>query len=86
MACQHCKSWLLDERVLLDTSANLTENGLTRNIEFLDVIEYRPYAEDFERIHRQRLTRLPGVARIHSSFALRTVKRSSVLPIRESER
>ena len=43
-------------------------------------------AEDFERIHRQRLTRLPGVARIHSSFALRTVKRSSVLPIRESQR
>ena len=43
-------------------------------------------AEDFERIHRQRLTRLPGVARIHSSFALRTVKRSSVLPIRESDR
>ena len=48
--CQHCKSLLLDERVLLDTSSNLTENGLTRNIEFLDVIEYRPFAEDFERM------------------------------------
>ncbi len=37
---------------------------------------------DFERIHQQYLTRLPGVARIHSSFALRTVQKSRELPIR----
>lgn len=37
---------------------------------------------DFERVHRQHLTRLPGVARIQSSFALRTVLRSNLLPIR----
>ncbi len=42
-------------------------------------------AEDFERIHRQHLTRLPGVARVHSSFALRTVQKSFVLPIRYEE-
>ncbi len=30
-------------------------------------------AEDFERIHREQLSRLPGVARMRSSFALRTV-------------
>ncbi len=41
--------------------------------------------EDFERIHSQQLTRLPGVARVHSSFALRTVQKSAVLPIRPSE-
>jgi DNA-binding Lrp family transcriptional regulator len=35
----------------------------------------------FERIHSQQLTRLPGVARVHSSFALRTVKRSRELPV-----
>ncbi|MDX2308437.1 MAG: Lrp/AsnC family transcriptional regulator [Hyphomicrobium sp.] len=29
---------------------------------------------DFERIHRQELSRLPGVARLRSSFALREVK------------
>ena len=29
--------------------------------------------EDFARIHRQYLTRLPGVAQMQSSFALRTV-------------
>lgn len=37
---------------------------------------------EFERLHSQHLTRLPGVARVHSSFALRTVQKSSVLPIR----
>lgn len=39
-------------------------------------------AADFERVHSQHLTRLPGVARVQSSFALRTVRKSSVLPIR----
>lgn len=37
---------------------------------------------DFERVHRQHLTRLPGVARVHSSFALRAIARLHVLPIR----
>jgi Lrp/AsnC family leucine-responsive transcriptional regulator len=39
-------------------------------------------AADFERVHSQHLTRLPGVARVQSSFALRTVCKSSALPIR----
>jgi Lrp/AsnC family leucine-responsive transcriptional regulator len=38
---------------------------------------------DFERLHSQYLTRLPGVARVQSSFALRTVRKSSELPLRE---
>jgi DNA-binding Lrp family transcriptional regulator len=38
--------------------------------------------KDFERIHSQHLTRLPGVVRVHSSFALRTVQKSAALPIR----
>ena len=37
---------------------------------------------DFERIHSHQLTRLPGVVRVHSSFALRTVQKSAALPIR----
>lgn len=37
---------------------------------------------DFERVHNQHLTRLPSVARVHSSFAVRTVTRSNVLPMR----
>src|SRR5690242_4782631 len=37
---------------------------------------------DFERLHSKYLTRLPGVARVHSSFALRTIQKSRELPIR----
>ena len=39
---------------------------------------------DFERIHNQHLTRLPSVARVHSSFAMRTVTRSRTLPARQA--
>ncbi|TCO71948.1 Lrp/AsnC family transcriptional regulator [Rhodovulum euryhalinum] len=38
-------------------------------------------SEDFARIHRQYLTRLPGVARMQSSFALRTVFKTTALPV-----
>jgi DNA-binding Lrp family transcriptional regulator len=38
-------------------------------------------AADFERLHSQHLTRLPGVARVQSSFALRTVRKSTELPV-----
>ncbi len=38
-------------------------------------------AADFERLHTQHLTRLPGVARVQSSFSLRVVRRSTELPI-----
>lgn len=37
---------------------------------------------DFERLHSQTLTRLPGVARVHSSFALRLVRRGNELPLK----
>lgn len=37
--------------------------------------------EDFARIHRQWLTRLPGVAQMQSSFALRTVVRTTALSV-----
>ena len=37
---------------------------------------------DFERIHKTALTRLPGVARVNSSFAIRTVQRKTELPLR----
>lgn len=38
-------------------------------------------ARDYERLHSQHLTRLPGVDRVHSSFALRTVVRRTELPV-----
>ncbi len=39
---------------------------------------------DFERIHRDHLTRLPGVVRMRSSFAIRSTKQGSAMPISES--
>ena len=38
-------------------------------------------ADDFARIHRRHLARLPGVAQIHSSFSLRTVRDTTALPL-----
>ncbi len=38
-------------------------------------------AADYERIHRQRISRLPGIQRIQSSLALRTVKAWSGYPV-----
>lgn len=38
-------------------------------------------SDDFARIHRRYLTRLPGVAQMHSSFALRTVFGGTALPV-----
>ena len=37
--------------------------------------------EDFARIHRQYLARLPGVGQMQSSFALRTVSNTTALPV-----
>jgi Lrp/AsnC family leucine-responsive transcriptional regulator len=37
--------------------------------------------EDFARIHRQHLARLPGVRQMQSSFALRTVFKTTALPV-----
>ncbi|ACI98192.1 Lrp/AsnC family transcriptional regulator [Rhodospirillum centenum] len=35
---------------------------------------------DYERLHTQMLTRLPGVARVRSSFTLRTVAKRTAIP------
>ena len=37
--------------------------------------------DDFARIHRQHLARLPGVAQMQSSFALPTVFKTTALPV-----
>ena len=38
--------------------------------------------DDLERLHAKVLTRLPGVARLNSSIALRSIVRRTALPIR----
>jgi DNA-binding Lrp family transcriptional regulator len=39
-------------------------------------------AADYERIHHESLTSLPGVARVRSSFTLRTVTKRTEIPLR----
>ncbi len=41
---------------------------------------------DFDRLHRHCLSRLPGVAAMHSAFALRTIKAFEGYPIATVER
>ena len=36
---------------------------------------------DFERLHNESLTQLAGVSRVNSSFAIRTVQKTTALPI-----
>ncbi len=38
---------------------------------------------DFERLHRDSLTRLPGVARVNSSVTIRTVQKKTELPLKQ---
>lgn len=38
-------------------------------------------ARDFERIHTDIITQLPGVTRVQSTLALRTVKKTTALPV-----
>jgi DNA-binding Lrp family transcriptional regulator len=40
-------------------------------------------SEDLERLHSEVITRLPGVERIQSTLTLRTVKRTTALPLRD---
>ena len=37
--------------------------------------------DDLERLHAQRLTRIPGVSRVTSSIAMRTVVKRTGLPL-----
>ncbi len=47
--------------------------------DYLVQVQARDMA-DYERIHKQHLSRMPGVARLHSSFAMRAVVRRGVSP------
>lgn len=48
-----------------------------------DYLLHVPYrdSDDLERIHGDIITRLPGVVRVQSTLCLRTVKKTSALPV-----
>jgi DNA-binding Lrp family transcriptional regulator len=53
---------------------------MTGEFDYLLRVVIRDMA-DFERLHNESLTRLPGVARVNSSVAIRTVRKTTVLPM-----
>jgi len=53
---------------------------LAGSADYLLRIAYRD-SGDFERIHTDILTQLPGVSRVQSTLALRTVKKTTELPL-----
>ena len=48
--------------------------------DYLLRVAYRD-ARDYERIHSDIITQLPGASRVQSTLALRTVKRTTALPL-----
>jgi DNA-binding Lrp family transcriptional regulator len=55
---------------------------MTGEFDYLLRVVVRDMA-DFERLHKESLTRLPGVARVNSSVAIRTVQKTTELPLGE---
>ena len=53
---------------------------LAGSADYMVRVAYRD-SVDFERIHTDILTQLPGVSRLQSTLALRTVKKTTSLPI-----
>jgi len=53
---------------------------LAGSADYMVRVVYRDSA-DFERIHTEILTQLPGVSRLQTTLALRTVKKTTVLPL-----
>lgn len=53
---------------------------LAGSADYMVRIAYRD-SKDFERIHTDILTQLPGVSRLQTTLALRTVKKTTVLPV-----
>ena len=52
---------------------------MSGNDDYLVQVQARDM-EDYERIHKQHLSRMPGVARLHSSFAMCSVVKRSISP------
>jgi Lrp/AsnC family transcriptional regulator, leucine-responsive regulatory protein len=68
------------ERAVRDQSEVLDCYYVAGSNDYLIRFTYRD-AEDLERFHSDVLMRLPGVARSNSMLVLRTVKRTTALPL-----
>jgi Lrp/AsnC family transcriptional regulator, leucine-responsive regulatory protein len=68
------------ERAVMQYDEVLECYLLAGNHDYLVRVAYKDSA-DFERIHSEIITQLPGVSRVQSTMTLRTIKRTSALPV-----
>ena len=68
------------EREVAKVPAVLECHLMTGRYDYLLKVVARD-TEDFAQIHRQFLARLPGVATLQSSFALKTVFKTTAIPV-----
>ena len=68
------------EAAVLDTPEIISCHLMAGDADYLVRLKVADVA-DYERIYRDHLSRLPGVSRMHSRFALRTVSETTALPL-----
>mgnify|MGYP001398702004 CR=1 FL=1 len=68
------------EAAIRDIPEVLECNLMAGQVDYVLRVASRDH-EDFERIHSQLISRLPGVARVHSNLRIRTVKPFSGVPV-----
>ena len=71
---------MLDEKIAGFPGTAFECHLLAGAHDYLMRVIYRDSA-DFERIHTDIITQLPGVTRVQSTLTLRTIKKTSALPV-----
>jgi Lrp/AsnC family transcriptional regulator, leucine-responsive regulatory protein len=80
LSAQSEKSFEAFERAVIDIPEVLECHLMAGQSDYILRVVCRDL-EDFERLHRRLIARLPGVARVHSNMSIRTVKVRTGLPL-----
>lgn len=80
LSAQSEKSFAAFERAVKDIPEVLECHLMAGQSDYILRVVCRDL-EDFERLHRRLIARLPGVARVHSNMSIRTVKVRTGLPL-----
>jgi DNA-binding Lrp family transcriptional regulator len=68
------------EKAVLNIPEILDCYLMAGDLDFLLRVACRDH-EDFERLHRRLLSRLPGVAKLHTNMSIRTLKSDAIIPV-----
>jgi len=80
LTSQSEESLMAFEEAVTRTDEILECHLMTGTADYMLRVAARDVA-DFERIHRNRLSRLPGVASMQSGFVLRSIREGGALPV-----